>query len=108
MTHSGIRKSSVSISDWKQRLFGRRGRRVERRVQRITLANSAIILLTGGIAGAVKLYSRDVERIERVTGKPAEQMTPEELYAAMQFLDVCRIALEDEDIELIEAAEKRK
>ncbi|GEM_PF-4506814 len=78
------------------------------KAQRITLANSAIMLLAGGIAGAVKLYSRDAERIERVTGKPAEQMTPEELYAAMQFLDVCRIVLEDEDIELIEAAEKRK
>jgi hypothetical protein len=62
------------------------------------------VLLAGGYA-AYKLTTRDTEKIEDYTGKPAEDLTEEELVAAMDKLGIKSIELDENDQAYIEQAD---
>jgi hypothetical protein len=57
-----------------------------------------VLLAVGGAAyGAVKLSQKDADRIEEHSGSSVEEMTEEELVAAMKDLGIQSIDLSDED-----------
>ena len=57
-----------------------------------------VVLAVGGAAyGAVKLSQKDAGRIEEYSGSSVEEMTEEELVAAMKELGIQSIDLSDED-----------
>jgi hypothetical protein len=75
------------------RMMRRRRRRRRRR-----------IILVGGLValGAYKLSKRDVERVEEKTGKPAEELTDEELDQAMDDLNISKEEMSDEEWDYVE------
>lgn len=80
-----------------RRMVGRMRRRRRRRRRR------RIILVGGLIAlGAYKLSKRDVERVEEKTGKPAEELTDEELDQAMSDLDIQKDEMSDEEFDYVD------
>ncbi len=84
-----------------RRLDGPFERRIVRRsARRLWIGNLAAILLLG--EAAVKLRQEDVSRIEQETGKPADQLSEQELAAAMQKLGIERLELTPDDLILIE------
>jgi hypothetical protein len=57
-----------------------------------------VLLAVGGAAyGAYKLSKKDADRIEEHTGSSVEEMSEEELVAAMKDLGIESIELSDED-----------
>jgi hypothetical protein len=74
---------------------------------RLWLGTTAVILLVGGTAAAIKLRQEDVRRIEQETGKSADDLTEEELLAAMEKLGIRRLELTDDDAYLVEMTEKQ-
>jgi hypothetical protein len=63
-----------------------------------------VVLAVGGAAyGAVKLSQKDAQRIEEHSGASVEEMTEEELVAAMQELGIQSIELTDEDRAALDA-----
>jgi hypothetical protein len=56
-----------------------------------------VLLAVGGTAAAVKLSQRDAQRIEEHTGGSVEELSEEELMAAMQELGIQSAALSAED-----------
>ena len=95
----------------------RTGRRTARRTTRRTvhrtrrrfrrrrlLVGGFTLLLVGGAAyGAVKLSQKDTQQVEEYTGKNAEDLTEDELVAAMEALGIQSIDLSDEDKAAIDA-----
>ena len=73
-----------------------RRRRRRRRRRRIILVGGLIAL------GAYKLSKRDVERVEEKTGKPAEQLTDEELDQAMSDLNIPKDEMTDEESDYVD------
>ena len=55
---------------------------------------------------AYKLYDDDVGRIERETGKPARDLSEEELVAAMKRLGIQKLEVTSEDRDVISKSEK--
>ena len=82
----------------------RRVQRVHRRRRRRRILVGGAVLLAGGYA-AYKLTQKDTERVEEYTGKPAEDLTEEELVAAMDQLGIKSIELDDNDQAYINQAE---
>jgi hypothetical protein len=78
--------------------------RVHRRRRRRRILVGGAVLLAGGYA-AYKLTQRDTERVEEYTGKPAEDLTEEELVAAMEQLGIKSIELDEDDQAYINQAE---
>ena len=78
-------------------MAGRRRRR--RRRRRLVLAGGAMMW-----AGH-KLSKKDAEQIEEHTGKPADELSDEEVEAAMDELGIEEQELTEEDKAAIEAAE---
>ena len=91
-----------------------RGRRVARRTARRTTRRTArrvmrrrwrrrivvggmVLLAAGGTAAAIKLSQKDAQRIEEHAGASVEELTEEELAAAMQHLGIKSIELDDND-----------
>lgn len=73
-------------------------RRMRRRRRRRILVGGMVVLAVGGAAyGAVKLSQKDAQRIEEHTGASVEELTEEELVAAMKDLGIQSIELTDED-----------
>lgn len=73
-------------------------RRHRRRRRRRIMVGGMVLLAVGGAAyGAVKLSQKDADRIEEHSGSSVEEMTEEELVAAMQELGIQSIELTDED-----------
>lgn len=73
-------------------------RRHRRRRRRRILVGGMVLLAVGGAAyGAVKLTQKDAGRIEEYSGSSVEEMTEEELVAAMRELGIQSIDLTDED-----------
>ncbi len=68
------------------------------------MAGGFVLLAGAGTAAAVKLSQKDAERIEEQTGTPAEELTEEELVAAMEELGIQSIELTDDDQAIIEEA----
>ena len=62
------------------------------------MVGGMVVLAVGGAAyGAVKLSQKDADRIEQSTGASVEELTEEELVAAMKELGIQSIDLTDED-----------
>lgn len=81
------------------RRAGRRsGRRVTRRRMRRRIIVGGMVLLTvGGAALAIKMSKKDADKIEKHTGVSVEELTEEELVAAMKELGIQSIELDDND-----------
>lgn len=80
-------------------------RRTRRRfLRRRRLMRGSFAILFFG-AAAYKLRQSDVERIETETKRPAEDLTEDELRAAMQRLGIQKLELDDEDESAIDAAD---
>ena len=81
-----------------RRTVHRTSRRRRRRRRRRILVGGMVVLAVGGAAyGAVKLSQKDSQRIEESTGSSVEELTEEELVAAMKDLGIESIELSDED-----------
>jgi hypothetical protein len=81
-----------------RRTSRRTSRRVRRRMRRRIIVGGMVVLAVGGAAyGAVKLSQKDAQRIEDHAGASVEELTEEELVAAMQDLGIQSIELSDED-----------
>jgi ribosomal protein L12E/L44/L45/RPP1/RPP2 len=62
------------------------------------MVGGMVLLAVGGAAyGAVKLTQKDAQQIEEHTGASVEELTEEELVAAMKDLGIQSIELTDED-----------
>jgi L-fucose isomerase-like protein len=62
----------------------------------------AVLLAVGGAAyGAVKLSQKDADKIEEHTGASVEELTEEELIAAMEELGIQSIELDENDQAII-------
>ncbi len=61
------------------------------------LVGGMVVLAAGGTAAAVKMSKQDAQKVEQQTGKPPDQLTEEELKAAMQELGIQSLELTDED-----------
>lgn len=95
-----------------RRTSRRTGRRTVRRVarrrrRRRILVGGAVLLAAGGTAAAMKLSQRDARRIEEHTGTSVEELTEEELVAAMRQLGVKSIELDDDDRAIIAGEESQ-
>lgn len=58
-------------------------------------------MAAGGTAAAIKLTQKDAQRIEEHSGASVEELTEEELVAAMQDLGIQSIELDDNDRAII-------
>jgi hypothetical protein len=66
------------------------------------VVGGAVLLAAGAAtAAAIKLSQPDVERIEQSTGVPVEELTEEELVAAMEQLGIQSIELDENDQAII-------
>ena len=62
------------------------------------MVGGMVVLAVGGAAyGAVKLTQKDAQRIEEHAGASVEELTEEELVAAMQDLGIQSIELDEND-----------
>jgi len=74
---------------------------MRRRRRRRIVVGGMVLLAAGGAAAAVKLTQKDAQRIEEHTGVSVEEMTEEELVAAMRDLGIKSIELDDNDRAII-------
>lgn len=87
-----------------RRTTHRTARRMRRRRRRRIVVGGMVLLAVGGAAyGAVKLSQKDAERIEEHTGASVEELSEEDLVAAMEELGIQSIELTDEDQAIITA-----
>lgn len=84
-----------------RRTVHRRRRRFRRR--RLLVGGATLLLVGGAAYGAYKLSQKDTEQVEEYTGKKAEDLSEEELVAAMEALGIQSIELTDEDKAAIDA-----
>jgi hypothetical protein len=95
MARRGVRRTARRTG---RRTARRTTRRVRRRMRRRIIVGGMIVLAVGGAAyGAVKLSQKDAQRVEEHTGASVEELTEEELVAAMKDLGIQSIDLSDED-----------
>ena len=81
----------------------RRTRR-QRRRRRMVMVGGFMLLAGAGTAAAVKLSKKDDVKIEQHTRTSADELTEEELVAAMEELGIQSIELTDDDKAIIEDA----
>ena len=75
---------------------------MRRRRRRRILVGGAVLLAVGGAAyGAIKLSQKDSDQIEEFTGSSVEELSEEELIAAMDELGIQSIELTDDDKAII-------
>lgn len=60
-----------------------------------------VLLAAAGTAAAIKLTQKDADQIEQHTGSSVEELSEEELVAAMQELGIKSIELDDNDQAII-------
>ncbi len=85
-----------------RRTTRRTARRVmRRRWRRRIVVGGMVLLAAGGTAAAIKLTQKDAQRIEQHTGASVEELTEEELVAAMRDLGIQSIELDDNDRAII-------
>ena len=63
-------------------------RRIRMRRRRILLTGGLVAIAVGSTATAIKLKQADAQRIEAHTGKKPEDLTEEQLEAAIDELDI--------------------
>jgi hypothetical protein len=83
----------------------RRRRRMRRRMRRRLVIGGAVVIAAG--ASAVKMSSSDVQKVEQQTGKKAEDLSEEELDAAMDTLGIEGQEPTDQEIAQLEAEEDK-
>jgi hypothetical protein len=64
-----------------------------------------VLLAAGGTAAAIKMTQKEDDQIEQHTGASVEELTEEELVAAMEDLGIKSIELDDNDRAIITAEE---
>jgi L-fucose isomerase-like protein len=74
---------------------------VRRRWRRRIMVGGMVLLAAGGTAAAIKLTQKDAQRIEEHAGASVEELSEEELVAAMQDLGIQSIELDDNDKAII-------
>jgi hypothetical protein len=79
------------------RRSARRQRRFFRRRTRRFIIGGAVLLALAGTHNAYKLRDRDVERLENHYGRPAEDLTEDEITTGMRQLGIQKIELDDKD-----------
>jgi histidinol phosphatase-like PHP family hydrolase len=65
------------------------------------MVGGMVLLAVGGTAAAVKLTQKDADRVEEHTGQSVEEMSEEDLVAAMEQLGIQSIELDDNDRAII-------
>jgi hypothetical protein len=75
----------------------RRARRILWRTTRRLLLGTSVLLMIGGSYAVYKLTQRDLERIERETGKSVEKMSEDDLKTAMKNLGIKKMELTPDD-----------
>lgn len=80
-------------------------RRIRMRRRRILLTGGLVAIAVAGTANAIKLSQKDAQRIEAHTGKKPEDLSEEQLEAAIDELDIETHELTDADAAAIEAAD---
>ena len=75
----------------------RRQRRYYRRRTRRWLVGGAVLLALAGTHNAYKIQDRDVDRLESHYGRPAEELSEEEIVTGMRQLGIEKIELDDND-----------
>ena len=65
------------------------------------MVGGMVLLAVGGTAAAIKLTQKDADRIEEQTGQSVEEMSEEDLVAAMEQLGIQSIELDDNDRAII-------
>jgi len=75
----------------------RRQRRFYRRRTRRWLIGGAVLLALSGTHNAYKFRDRDVERLENHYGRPAEELTEDEIVTGMRQLGIEKIELDEND-----------
>jgi hypothetical protein len=81
-----------------RRVVRRTARRVYRR--RFVIGPAVVFATAAGgaaTASTVKMSSADAQKVESTTGKPAEELTEEELKAAMKRLGINKLELTPEE-----------
>lgn len=75
-------------------------RRTRRRVRRRIIVRGMVLLAGGAVA--YKLTKKDADKIEKHTGESVEELSEEELVAAMKDLGIQSVELTDEDKAVIQ------
>lgn len=81
----------------------RRHRRMRRRMRRRLVIGGAVLLAVG--TTATKLSKSEVEQVEQHTGMQAEDLSEEQLDAAMEELGIEGQEPSDQEVAMLEAAE---
>jgi hypothetical protein len=76
-----------------------------RRRRRRIVVGGMVLLAAGGTAAAMKLTQKDARRIEEHTGASIEELTEEELVAAMREMGIKSIELDDNDRAIVAGEE---
>src|SRR5512136_591416 len=88
-----------------RRMVMRRHRRMRRRMRRRMIVGGAVIIAAG--TSAVKMTPSEVQQVEQNTGKKAEDLTEEQLDAAMNDLGIEGQEPTDQEIAALEAEEDK-
>lgn len=97
----GARRTARRTS---RRTTRRTARRVmRRRWRRRIVVGGMVLLAAGGTAAAIKMTQKDADQIEQHTGVSVEELTEEELVAAMEDLGIQSIELDENDQAIITA-----
>ena len=83
----------------------RRHRRMRRRMRRRMLIGGAVILAIG--ASATKMSQSEVQQVEQHTGMKAEDLSEEQLDAAMSDLGIEGQEPSDQEIAMLDAEEDK-
>jgi len=70
-------------------------------IRRIVVGGAILLAVGGAAYGAVKLSKKDADRIEEHAGASVEELTEEELMAAMKELGIQSIELDENDQAII-------
>jgi hypothetical protein len=83
-------------------------RRIRMRRRRILLTGGLVAVAVAGTASAVKMSQKDADRIEAHTGQKPEDLSEEQLEAAINDLDIETQELTDADVAAIESADAER
>ena len=83
----------------------RRHRRMRRRMRRRLVIGGAVLVAVG--ASAVKMSQSEVQQVEQHTGKPVEDLSEEQLDAAMSDLGIEGQEPTDQEVAMLEAEEDK-
>lgn len=99
-----MRRRSSSIRSTRRTVRRMHRRRIRMRRRRILLTGGLVAIAVKGTSNAIKLRQQDAQRIEAHTGQKPEDLSEEQLEAAINDLDIETQELTDADVAAIEAA----